>query len=125
LISESAIEPFGHDIPTLVAVRMGSDPALVMKVRLACHAAFRDAIKQWKIMKHYQKHGIPHHQTELNKEILKLRAIFAGGKNVNCEINDYGDFFYMCIEFNVEGDPTNYGSYLEYPDGENSHREFY
>lgn len=125
LIPESSLEPFGHDIPTFVAVRQGTDPALLIKVWSACYEAFRDAIRQWKIMNHCKKNGIPHHQTKLNAEILKMRAMFAGGKDVTCEIKEYEDFFYMCIEFEIEGDPSNYGSYLEYPDGENSNCEYF
>lgn len=123
IIPESSIRPFGYDIPTIVMVRQGTNPALLAKVFRACYDAFRDAIKQWKIMHHCKKNGPPYPKSFIDAKILKLYVIFAGGKNVKCEIEDFEEFFHMDISFDIEGDPTHYGSYLEYPDGENSHRE--
>jgi hypothetical protein len=119
-IPEAIIEPFGYDIPTLVMVRQGNNPALLTKIFLACNKAFADAVRQWKIKNHCKKNGLPYVLTSLDPDLLKLRAVFAGGKDVNCEIEEFKEHFYMSITFNIEGDPSRYGSHEVYPDDENA-----
>ena len=119
-IPEAIIEPFGYDIPTLVMVRQGTNPALLTKVFLACEKAFQQAVREWKIKNHCKKNGLPYVSSMLDPSIFKLRVIFAGGKDVNCEIEEFNEHFYMSITFNINGDPSRYGSHEVYPDDVNA-----
>jgi len=120
-IPYSAIEPFGYtDIPKILMVRQGENPALVARVFEAIQKTFKDAIVRWRIFQQIRDLGLDLSQMELDEDILRLRAIFAGGKDVECNISGNREGFFMSITFRVEGDTQKYGSYLEYPDGENA-----
>ncbi len=101
-------------------VRQGEHPALVARVFAAIDKTFKDAIIRWRIFQKIRDLGLDLSHMELDEDILRLRAIFAGGKDVECKIEGNREGFYMSITFYTEGDTTRYGSYLEYPDGENS-----
>jgi len=120
-IPYSAIEPFGWtDIPTILMVRQGEDPALVAKIFAAIEKTFKDAIIRWRVFQKCRDLGLSLSHMELDEDILRLRAIFAGGKDVECNIEGNREGFFMSITFCVEGDTQRYGSFLEYPDGENA-----
>jgi hypothetical protein len=88
---------------------------------MAIAETFRDARRQWRIMEECKKRGIKTFQTELDEFTLRLRAVFAGGEDVKCEVIELGDGeFYMSITFSVPGDKTRYGSSMDYPHGHNA-----
>ena len=119
-IPESAIEPFGFiGIPTIVSVRQGINPELVTRVFMAIKETFRDARDRWRVIQRARELGIP--TLEFDLFALRLRAILAGGQDVAAEVIELEDEgFYMSITFNVPGDPTRYGSSMDYPNGHNA-----
>jgi hypothetical protein len=117
-IPESAIEPFGYDIPTLVMVRQGNNPALIARIFKAIDATFVDVRRKWAILQHYREHGFSTDGLELDEDTLRLRAVFAGGERVECNITEWDDGLHMSISFNVPGETSRYGSTMEHPDGD-------
>jgi len=121
-IPESAIEPFGFiGIPTIVSVRQGINPELVTRVFMAIKETFRDARNRWRILKRARELDYDASAWELDPFTLRLRAVFAGGEDVKCEVIELEDGgFYMSITFNVPDDKTRYGLSMDYPNGHNA-----
>lgn len=118
-IPESALRPFEpHGVPTLVMVRQGNNPALLARIFRAIDATFVDIRRKWAILQHYREHDYPTDGLELDEDTLRLRAVFAGGEHVECNITEQDDWLYVSISFNVPGETSRYGSTMEHPDGD-------
>ncbi len=103
-------------------VRQGNNPALLARVFRAIDLTFSDAIKKWRLMQEFKRRNIQC-AIDLSEDTMALRAFFAGGIDVNCDLTTFDEdgSLYLYITFKIPGDPQRYGSHLVYPDGENSH----
>ena len=123
-IPESSIEPFGFiGIPTLVSVRQGIDSELITRIFKAIAETFRDARDRWRIIQKARELDCDSiiAAWKLDPFTLRLRAVFAGGEDVKCEVIELGDGeFYMSITFSVPNDKTRYGSSMDWPNGHNA-----
>lgn len=125
-IPYATIEPFGWtDIPKILMVRQGEDPALLARIFAAIQRTFKDAIVRWRLIQECKKRGLKLSQMELDEETLRLRAFFAGGRDVECNIQPINitgeeEGFYMSITFRVPGEHIRYGDSMEYPGGKNA-----
>jgi hypothetical protein len=117
-IPQSSIEPFGYTgVPVLMVKHFYNKEALLGILYKTVANSFADAAERWHVILRARACGI---ELPWAHDLLALRTELRGGEDVQVNITETGDGFYINISFGIPHSNTRYGDFMEYPNGHNA-----